>query len=107
MDFTMIKEFDWNLSKDKIILGEYIDKHNMKYTVTLAYFNQIEDFDMNDEYKIIYNTDSIQIRPKAIYKNKDGYYRKKDNKRFYFDKTEVERIERAISKYRNYLRGKE
>ena len=106
MDFTMIKEFDWNLSKDKIKLGVYVD-NDMSYIVTLAYFNQIEDFDMKDEYKIIYNTDSIQIRPKAIYKNKDGYYRKKDNKRFYFDKAEVERIEKAISKYKNYLTSKQ
>ena len=106
MDFTMIKEFDWNLSKDKIILGEYVDDIVMTYTITLAYFNQIEDFDWHDEYKIIYNTDSIQIRPKAIYKNKDGYYKKKDNKRFYFDKADVERIEKAISKYKNYLISK-
>lgn len=105
MKFTMIKEFDWNLSKDKIILGEYSDKRNMKYTVTLAYFIEIADFDMNDEYKIIYNTDSIQIRPKAVYKNEKGYYKKVDNKRVYINKEEVEEIEKRIAKYKEYLKG--
>ena len=47
------------------------------------------------------NTDSVQIRPKAIYKNNKGYYIKQDNKRKYLNN--VEEIEQAIKKFKELL----
>lgn len=109
MKFVMIKEFDWDLSKDKIIIGEieknYISKYKDK--VSIAYLLKMGDFDENGEYNILVNTASVQIRPKAIYKNEKGYYKKIDNKRVFFNKDEVVEIERAIDKFKRYLESEE
>lgn len=98
MKFVMIREFNWDLSKDKIILGE-TDNHK----ISIAYLIEIRDFDFNDEYNILYNTDSIQIRPKAIYKNNKGYYKKENNKRVYFNEEESKKIVKSIEKFTKYL----
>lgn len=47
------------------------------------------------------DTDSVQIRPKAIYKNNKGYYIKKDNKRVYLDN--VEEIKLAIKDFKEMI----
>lgn len=98
MKFVMIREFDWDLSKDKIILGE---KDNHK--ISISYLIELRDFDIDDNYTIIYNTYSIQIRPNAIYKNNKGYYKKENNKRVYFNEKEVKEIELQINKFKKYL----
>lgn len=106
MEFVMIKDYENIMSKEKIILGSIVEEWSnwhIKHTITLSYFLKINGFDENDEYKIIHDTDSIQIRPKAIYKNDKGYYKKLDNKRIYFNEDEVKEIEEAIAKYKNYL----
>ena len=107
MKFVMIEEYDWDVSKDKIVLGKYkhvySDEYIMKHDVTIAYLLRIEDFKEDDEYNIIQNTDSIQIRPKAIYQNKKGYYKKVNGKRVYFKGKENAEIENAIQKFKKYL----
>ena len=116
MKFVMIKEFDWDLSKDKVIIGEtneeyistYSDsdrkgKHILNYKITISYLLKMGDFDENKEYIILRNTASVQIRPKAIYKNDKGYYKKVDNKRVFFNNEEVLEIENAIEKFKKYL----
>mgnify|MGYP006943514188 CR=1 FL=1 len=108
MKFVMIKDHSWNLSKDKIILGEYESPlNNIKHTITLAYLRTIKDFNEDDDYILINNTDSIQIRPKAIYKETNEwdtkYYRLEDNKKVYFNNPEKEEIDNAIRKFEAYL----
>ena len=115
MKFVMIKEFSWDLSKDKVVIGEITENYTAQYEsgrteertstyeISIAYLLEMGDFDENKEYNILYNTASIQIRPKAIYKNDKGYYKKVDNKRVYFDKFEVAEIEQAIDKFKRYL----
>ena len=100
MQFVMIKDYSWDLSKDKVILGTI---ENGKRTITLAYLIVIADFDKDCEYNIIFNTESVQIRPKAIYKNNKGYYIKSDNKRIYLNSKDTQEVEKAIEKFKRYL----
>ncbi len=101
MQFVMIKDFSWDLSKDKVIIGKLKDDT----TITLAYLLVIAEFDKDYEYNIIYNHESVQIRPKAIYRNDKGYYKKIDGKRIYCNEKEVREIVLAINKFRKYLNG--
>lgn len=115
MKFVMIKEYDYNVSKDKVIIGEISENCTgyyengkpyeslLTHKISIAYLLELGDFDLNNEYNIILNTYSIQIRPKAIYKNNKGYYKKVDNKRIYFNNKEIIEIENAIEKFKNYL----
>lgn len=100
MQFVMIKDSRWNVSKDKVIIR---DGKNGECVLTLAYLLVIADFDKDYEYNMIYNTESVQIRPKAIYKNNKGYYKKIDNTRIYLNKKEVQEVEEAIEKFKRYL----
>lgn len=50
---------------------------------------------------IILNSYSVQIRPKAIYKNNKGYYIKEDNKRV--NLTNVEEIENVIKEFKEII----
>ena len=114
MKFVMIKEYDYNVSKDKVIIGEIKEndigyyengesyESTLNHKVSIAYLLNIGDFDLNNEFNIILNTYSIQIRPKAIYKNNKGYYKKVDNKRIYFNNEETIEIEKAIEKFKKY-----
>ena len=116
MKFVMIKEYDYNLSSDKIILGEVQEHYTGSYTngekyetvlnhkITLAYLLKMGSFEENKDYNILVNTDSVQIRPKAIYKNEKGYYRKDNNcKRQYFEGQNEVDIINAIKKFKHYL----
>lgn len=98
MQFVMIKEFSWDLSKDKVIIGKNKDEN-----ISIAYLLVIADFDQDYDFNIIRNTESVQIRPKAIYKNDKGYYKKVDGKREYFNEDRVKEIEQAIEKFKKYL----
>lgn len=115
MKFVMIKEFSWNLSKDKVIIGE-ISENKIKYytdgtsepttiisKLSIAYLQSMGDFNEDEEYNIVLNTSSIQIRPKAIYKNSKGYYKKEDGKRVFFNNEDTYEIEEAINKFKLYL----
>lgn len=117
MKFVMIKEYDHDLSKDKIIIGEITKKHTIRYEsgkteeitltnkISIAYLLVIADFDQDYDFNIIYNTESVQIRPKAIYKNDKGYYKKVDGKREFFNEKEVALIEKTIGIFREYLKN--
>ena len=117
MKFVMIKEYDHDLSKDKVIVGEITEQYDgqyedgrkftstLKYKISIAYLLVIADFDQDYDFNIIHNTESVQIRPKAIYKNDKGYYKKVDNKRVFFNEKEVIEIEKAIDLYKEYLKN--
>lgn len=91
------------MSKDRIILRKKIDEYNA--TATLGYLLEMETFNKNDDVLILSeDTDSIQIRPKAIYKNSKGYYIKEDNKRKYIQNEEE--IESYIKYFKNRLEGR-
>lgn len=88
------------LSADRIILKENIDEYHA--TATLGYLLEMGTFNIDDEILILSeDTDSIQIRPKAIYKNNKGYYIKRDNKRVYLDYEPV--IEAVIKEFKGRI----
>lgn len=117
MKFVMIKEYSWDLSKDKVIIGEITEKYTVNYTdgsteervskrkITIAYLLKMGDFAEENEYNILLNTESIQIRPKAIYRNDKGFYIKNDGKRKFLNKEETEEVENAVERFKKYLEG--
>lgn len=91
------------MSKDRIILKRDIDKYHT--TATLGYLLEMGTFNQNNDILLLSeNTDSIQIRPKAIYKNSKGYYIKDNGKTFYLNN--IEEIEQAINKFKKFLEDK-
>ena len=77
MKFIILKSH--YMAKDRIILKEKIDEYNT--TATLGYLLEFGTFKPSDDILILTeDTDSVQIRPKAIYKNNKGYYIKQDNR---------------------------
>ena len=98
MKFIILKSH--YISKDRIILKEKIDKYNA--TATFGYLLEFGTFKPS-EYILILSedTDSVQIRPKAIYKNNKGYYIKQDNKRKYLNN--IDEIEEKIKEFKEVL----
>ena len=88
------------MAKDRIILKKKIDKYNT--TATLGYLLEFGTFKPLEDILILSeDTDSVQIRPKAIYKNNKGYYIKQENKRKYLDN--IEEIEQIIKEFKEIL----
>lgn len=103
MKFIILKSY--YTSKDRIILKENIKKGS-SVCATLGYLLEIKTFNENDAILILSeDTDSVQIRPKAIYKNNKGYYIKQDNKRKYLDN--INEIEQVIKEFKEVLNKKE
>lgn len=98
MKFIILKSH--YMAKDRIILKEKIDEYNT--TATLGYLLEFGTFKPSEDILILTeDTDSVQIRPKAIYKNNKGYYIKQDNKRKYLDN--IEEIEQVIKEFKEIL----
>ena len=99
MKFIILKSY--YASEDRIILKENF-KTGSSLKATLGYLLKIGTFNENDDILVLSeNTDSIQIRPKAIYKNNKGYYIKYNNKRVYLKNTET--IEMAIKELKETI----
>ncbi len=97
MKFIILKSY--YMSKDRIILA---DIKNSSAKLTLGYLLEMGTFDKNDDILVLSeDTDSIQIRPKAVYKNNKGYYINLDNKRVYLENTE--HIENVINKFKDLI----
>lgn len=99
MKFIILKSF--YTSKDRIIIKDFIKRGNAE-CATLGYLLEMGTFNPQDDILVLSeDTDSVQIRPKAIYKNNKGYYIKKDNKRVYLDN--VEEIKLAIKDFKEMI----
>lgn len=98
MKFIILKSH--YMSKDRIILKEKIDKYNT--TATLGYLLEFGTFKPSEDILILSeDTDSVQIRPKAIYKNNKDYYIKQDNKIKYLNN--IDEIEEKIKEFKEVL----
>ena len=98
MKFIILKSH--YISKDRIVLKEKCYLYNEN--ATLGYLLKMGTFNENDDILFLSeNTDSIQIRPKAIYKNNKGYYIKQDNKRIFLDN--IEEIENIIKEFKKIV----
>ena len=99
MKFIILKSY--YTSKNRIILKEFIERGSGA-SATLGYLLEFGTFTPSDDILILTeDTDSVQIRPKAIYKNNKGYYIKQDNKRKYLDN--IEEIEQVIKEFKEIL----
>lgn len=99
MKFIILKSY--YTSKERIILKENIKKGS-SICATLGYLLEFGTFQPSDDILILTeDTDSVQIRPKAIYKNNKGYYIKQDNKRKYLDNNDE--IEQVIKEFKEIL----
>lgn len=98
MKFIILNSY--YMSKDRVILKE--PKRCSSKTATLGYLLTIRTFNENDDILVLSeDTDSVQIRPKAIYKNNKGYYIKEDNKRVYL--SNVKEIENVIKEFKEII----
>lgn len=98
MKFIILKSH--YMSKDRIVLKEKGYLYNA--SATLGYLLTMRTFNENDDVLVLSeDTDSIQIRPKAIYKNNKGYYIKQDNKRIFLDN--IEEIENIIKEFKEIV----
>lgn len=99
MKFIILKSY--YASEDRVILKEKF-KTGSSLKATLGYLLKMGTFNENDEVLVLSeDTDSVQIRPKAIYKNNKGYYIKQDNKRVYLTNTEI--IETVIKELKESI----
>lgn len=108
MKLIMLKNSQVYMAKDRVIVGK-IKEHkifDMVYTISLGYLAIHKDFDQKAEYIETTETASIQIRPRVIYKNQVGYYRKNEGKIVYFSEKETDLIDKTINKFRKYLKTK-
>lgn len=98
MKFIILKSH--YMSKDRIVLKEKCYEYNAN--ATLGYLITIATFNENDDILILNeDTDFIQTRPKAIYKNNKGYYILEDGKRVYLDN--IEEIEQVIKEFKETI----
>ena len=99
MKFIILKSY--YMSKDRVILKEKCYPYHE--SATLGYLLTIRTFNENDDILVLSeDTDSVQIRPKAIYKNNKGYYIKDSNsKRVYLDN--IEEIENTIKEFKEII----
>lgn len=99
MKYIILKSY--YTSKDRIILKEFIERGSGA-SATLGYLLEFGTFKPSDDILILTeDTDSVQIRPKAIYKNNKGYYIKQDNKRKYLNN--IDEIEEKIKEFKKVL----
>lgn len=71
---------------------------SVKY-LCCALIEVTRDWKDDDEFPVVSDTDSIQIRPKAIFKSSKGYYYK-SGKTIYLTGDEVKEMETFIKKYK-------
>jgi len=74
---------------------------SVKY-LCCALIEVTRDWEEDDDFPIVSDNDSVQIRPKGIFKSSKGYYYKLD-KTIYLTNNEVEEMEEFIKKYKKYL----
>lgn len=99
MKFIILKSY--YTSKDRIILKEFIERGSGA-SATLGYLLEFGTFKPSDDILILTeDTDSVQIRPKAIYKNNKCYYIKQDNKIKYLNN--IDEIEEKIKEFKEVL----
>lgn len=99
MKFIILKSY--YTSKDRVILKDFL-KRGSSLCATLGYLLEIKTFNPKDDILILSeDTDSVQIRPKAIYKNNKGYYIKTDDKREYLEN--IDEIEQIIKEFKEIL----
>ena len=97
-------------SKDRFLIVEREEKYyrNDDSLRLVRYFccaliEVTRDWKEDDKFPVVSDTDSIQIRPKAIFKSPKGYYYK-SNKTVYLTDVEVEQMNQFINNFLKQLK---
>ena len=95
-------------SEDRIILDEIVlyPESIKKYTklVCLAILYPVTDDFCNEETNKIYrDTDSYQIRPKIVHKNKNGLFVETKEGRNYLSQTYIDWLKNEFTEYSKFL----
>jgi len=91
----LVETYSFHSAKDKLITRriQHPDIDNCKFEkdISLSVLTVVtEDFNLEDKIERILNeTESYQIRPKALYKSKRGIFYKDENGRRYLCKQEI------------------
>lgn len=102
MKFIMTRKPDaTNYNNDeKVVIAKVKTQYNTVDVLSLAYLETVrKDFDLGDPFlllDVVTDTASVQIRPKAIYHNEKGYYKKADGEKVFFSEEETSRIINAV-----------
>lgn len=96
-------------SDDRVLIFEKNEKYistvdnlfQVKY-LCCALIEVTRDWKDDDEFPIVSDTDSIQIRPKGIFKSSKGYYYK-SGKTIYLTDEEVNQMNDFINKFLNSI----
>jgi hypothetical protein len=114
MKFAVNKTISYTNDDRVLIFERNEDYFNNGYTRLVKYLvcaliEVTRDWNDDDELPIVSDTDSIQIRPKAIFKSSKGYYYKnssgrgKSAKTVYLTDSEVNEMKEFIKKFKEYL----
>jgi hypothetical protein len=114
MKFAINRSISYTNEDRVLILERTEDYFNNGNTYPVKYLPCVlievtRDWNNNDEFPIVSDTDSIQIRPKAIFKSSKGYYyknpgsRTKSGKTIYLTDAEVSEMEEFIKRFKKYL----
>ena len=91
----LVETYSFHSAKDKLITRriQHPDIDNCKFEkdISLSVLTVVtEDFNLEDKIdKILDEKDSYQIRPKALYKSKRGYFYKDEIGRRYLSNQEI------------------
>lgn len=92
-------------SQDRVLIIEREELYHSHHTETsqvkyycCALIEVTRDWPALALYPIVKDTDSIQIRPKAIYRNSTGYYYKNKINQ-YLTPTEIDSMEKFIAEF--------
>lgn len=100
LKLVMLKdEKQKGLSKDRVEI--YTLPNGEK--ITLGFLLKKADFNENQRYLMVGFDDSVQIRPKAIYKNIRGYYIYDDDVRVFFTEEQCDKIKNGKRILKKYL----
>jgi len=114
MKFIINKEVGYN-HKDRVCIFKRDEKYTSTYrdgrttenSWLVNYFcnaviNVTKDWNYEDKFSIVSDTDSIQYRPKAIFRNSKGYFYK-SGKAIYLTKEEIEEMFLFIIEAKTYI----
>lgn len=100
-----VQNHSWSdCTKDKVRTRVHIENEggmDLRYQLSLSVLLTVRaDFNPDEEIGILRDTDSYQIRPKALYRSESGIYVKLNGKRMYFSREQMDSMRyQELGKY--------
>lgn len=105
LKFVIISTSENYLSKDRVVIRKEKGSYGYCNCKTLGVLVERKEFDPNQEFIDISDTNSYQLRPKALYFGKDNgmYYKDKDKGITYLTYAEQINATNFLEKYKDYV----